>query len=122
MLRSGKLSAFRFDVSTGLFVIAFITNTIEFSPHLLTITAGHLPFRAWSRNAVRAGVLEQDRRDVVALTQHLGCQFTDFPLRSVAAADIEEMQQLPDVHRQNDHRFAGIRQHVPHLHLHYLTI
>ena len=84
------------------------------------LAAAHTAFGAIAlRVAGRASVLEEQRSSFPAEAEHLVGHRADLPLRSRAAAQGEEVPELTDVHRHDEARLAGIREHHTRVFLRY---
>src|SRR3972149_5990571 len=76
------------------------------------LTAGHLALAALAANARGAGLPEYEGRDRLNGLEHLCGHLANLPLRALAAAKVEEMQQLPRVHRDDDLWAGRVRREV----------
>ena len=61
------------------------------TPHFGGLAAGHFPLRTGAAYARRTGVLKQMRCHLYAKAEHFLCQLSNLPLRTVAAAVLEEI-------------------------------
>lgn len=75
--------------------------------------AGLLAFGTGPADACRAGVLENERRDLTTEFQHLAGHLPDLPLGAAATAQRKEVEKLPGIHGDCDVGGAPVGEHVP---------
>src|SRR3990172_10076105 len=91
-------------------------------PDFPGLSAGHLALGAWCKETAGTGLGKYRGRRIPDEREHALGHGPYLPLRPVAAADPEEVQEFPGIHGHDDLGFRRIRQQIPRVLLSRFTL